>query len=76
LPQQVEVFVLMQKNIRVISMDRDAICPRPEDMVDTKGWLRPRLWGHEAVLPVKPAGPGLWESLGEKRKSNKNKHKI
>jgi tRNA(Ile2) C34 agmatinyltransferase TiaS len=76
LPEQVEVFVLMQKNIRVISVDRDACCPRPEDMVDTKGWLRPRLWGHEAVLPVKPAGSGLWESLGEKRKSNKNKHKV
>jgi hypothetical protein len=76
LPEQVEVFVLMQKNIRVISLDRDACCPRPEDMVDTKGWLRPRLWGHEAVLPVKPAGSGLWESLGEKRNPNKNKHKV
>jgi len=25
------------------------------------------------VLPVKPAGPGLWESLGEKRNPNKQK---
>ena len=73
-PDQVAVSELMQKNIRVISLDRDACCPSPEDMVNTKGWLRPRLWGKEAVLPVKPAGKNLWESLGEKR--NHDKHKI
>lgn len=76
LPEQVAVSALQQKNIRVISLDRDACCPRPEDMVNTKGWLRPRLWGNSAVLPVKPAGTGLWESLGEKRNPNKNKHKV
>ncbi|MFA5324528.1 MAG: hypothetical protein WC373_17760, partial [Smithella sp.] len=72
-PGQVAVLDLLQKNIRVVSLDRDACCPRPEDIVDTKGWLRPRLWGHSAVLPVKPAGTGLWESLGEKRNPNKQK---
>lgn len=72
-PDQVTVNDLMQKNIRVISLDRDACCPRPEDILFTKGWLRPRLWGHEVVLPVKPAGAGLWESLGEKRNPKKQK---
>lgn len=73
-PGQVPVSALLQKNIRVVSLDRDACCPLPEDMVNTKGWLRPRLWGHEAVLPVKPAGNGLWESLGEKRNPDKHKN--
>ncbi|HNZ64595.1 MAG TPA: hypothetical protein PKJ10_02055 [Smithella sp.] len=72
-PDQVAVAQLLQKNIRVISLDRDACCPRPEDLVKTKGWLRPRLWGHDVVLPVKPAGAGLWESLGEKRNPDKKK---
>ncbi len=72
-PENVAVAVLQQHNIRVISLDRDACCPRPEDVVNTKGWLRPRLWGNEAVLPVKPAGAGLWESLGEKRNPDKKK---
>ena len=72
-PDRVAVSDLMQKGIRVVSLDRDAGCPRPEDRVDTKGWLRPRLWGHVVVLPVKPAGVGLWESLGEKRNPNKQK---
>ena len=72
-PDEVTVSALLQKNIRVISLDRDACCPCPEDMVNTKGWLRPRLWGHEAVLPVKPTGNGLWENLGEKRNPDKKK---
>ncbi len=71
----VSVNALMRKGIRVVSLDRDACCPRPEDMVNTKGWLRPRLWGHEAVLPIAPVGPGQWESLGEKRKKDRPKTK-
>jgi len=73
-PDRIVVSELLQKGIRVVSLDRDASSPRPEDRVDTKGWLRPRLWGHEVVLPVKPAGIGLWESLGEKRNPNKQKN--
>ena len=67
LPERPTVAALEQKGIRVVSLDRDAFCPRRDDVVFTKGWLRPRLWGNEAVLPVKPLGPGLWESMGEKR---------
>ncbi len=74
IPNQVRVNQLMQKGIRVVSLDRDACCPCPEDMVDTKGWLRPRLWGHAVVLPVKPTDAGRWESLGEKRNPNKQKN--
>lgn len=73
LPGRLTVNELTKKSIRVVSLDRDAGCPRPDDWVDTKDWLRPRLWGHEVVLPVKPAGAGLWESLGEKR-NPKQKH--
>jgi hypothetical protein len=70
-PDLVPVVALQSNGIRVVSLDRDAICPGPNDHVNTKGWLRPRLWGHEVVLPVLPVGPGLWESLGEKRNKNK-----
>ena len=74
-PDLVSVAALVQKGIRVISLDRDACQPTAEDEVYTKGWLRPRLWGHEAALPVNPAGPGRWESLGEKRNKNKSMKK-
>jgi len=72
-PDRVAVSELIQKGMRVVSTDRDACCPHPGDMVNTKGWLRPRLWGHEVVLPVQPSGTGRWESLGEKRNPNKQK---
>ncbi len=71
----VSVSTLMQNGIRVVSLDRDACCPRPDDEVYTKRWLRPRLWGNEAVLPVNPAGPGRWESPGGKRNKDKQKTK-
>jgi hypothetical protein len=51
----------------VVSNDRDARVPAPEDLVHTKGWLRPRLWGKRAVLLVAPIEEGVWESIGEKR---------
>lgn len=70
-PDTVSVGELASKGIQVVSLDRDAICPAPGDPVRTKGWLRPRLWGQEAVLPVIQLGPGCWESIGEKRKKDK-----
>jgi hypothetical protein len=66
-PNIVTVGQLEERGICVVSMDRDAVSPRPEDRVDTKGWLRPRLLGHRAVLPVLPSGDGLWYTLWEKR---------
>jgi len=69
-PNQVSVAALAQSGISVVSLDRDAICPQPDDTVFTKGWLRPRFWGQRAVLPVVPTGKGRWESLGSKRGKN------
>ncbi|OPY05663.1 MAG: hypothetical protein A4E66_02393 [Syntrophus sp. PtaB.Bin001] len=70
-PVEVSVSTLTQCSISVVSLDRDAIVPHPEDTVFTKGWLRPRLWGQEAVLPVVQKGKGEWEILGGKREKNK-----
>lgn len=61
--------------IRLVSLDRDAVCPRPSDKIYTKNWLRPRLLGHEAALLIRRVDEGVWESLGEKRKQDKQKTK-
>jgi tRNA(Ile2) C34 agmatinyltransferase TiaS len=63
----IRVMELERSNIVVVSNDRDARVPGPEDIVHTKGWLRPRLWGKRAVLLVAPIEEGVWESIGEKR---------
>ena len=57
--------------IQVISLDRDARIPAPDDMIDTSGWLRPRLLAGRPVLPVAEKGPHHWESLGRKRSTNR-----
>jgi hypothetical protein len=68
IPDQLRVGELEERGIRVVSLDRDAVVPGEADVVDTQGWLRPRLWGGGAVLPVQMRGNNLWESIGAKRK--------
>lgn len=70
LPEGVRVSELEKLNILAVSLDRDGQVPAPGDVVHTKGWLRPRLWGNRPVLPVVPRENGVWESLGEKRRKS------
>jgi len=69
-PERVSVSELEGLNIFTVSLDRDSRVPAPEDIVVTKGWLRPRLWGSRAVLAVMPRENGVWESLGGKRQKD------
>ncbi|MCE5335663.1 MAG: hypothetical protein LLG06_13850 [Desulfobacteraceae bacterium] len=70
-PDALKVSELQNAGITVVSLDRDGQCPAPEELVRTKGWLRPRLWGGRPVLPVMPEGTGVWESPGGKRGKKK-----
>jgi tRNA(Ile2) C34 agmatinyltransferase TiaS len=72
----VRVLELERSNILVVSSDRDARVPAPEDLVYTKGWLRPRLLGKRAVLLVTPRDEGVWESLGERRNKSKESPEV
>ena len=69
-PDMVAVSELEKYGIRIVSLDRDAMVPHPEDIVYTKGWLRPRLWGQKPILPVLNRGKNMWETIGEKRKKS------
>ena len=66
-PDIVAVSELEKYGIVVVSLDRDAMVPDPQDIIYTKGWLRPRLWGKKPILPVLCRGKNMWESVGEKR---------
>ncbi|MGB8274416.1 MAG: hypothetical protein WCF16_04000 [Alphaproteobacteria bacterium] len=77
-PDLVSVSDLDRSGIGVVSVDRDATVPAPGDLVDTGGWLRPRLWAGAPVLPVTSDGAGLWRTVGRKERSEKpdgGKHK-
>jgi hypothetical protein len=65
-PAEVSVSDLEKAGIIVVSVDRDAQTPASGDIINTDGWLRPRLWGGKPILPVMLNEKNLWESLGKK----------
>lgn len=67
-PDAVPVRDLETAGIRVISMDRDALVPAPDDVVETEGWLRPRLMASSPVLPVTALPHRRWKAMGIKHK--------
>ncbi|MEJ2024923.1 MAG: hypothetical protein P8Y00_07885 [Deltaproteobacteria bacterium] len=69
--ETVTIDELRQADIRVMSLERDAQPPAPDDRVHTQNWLRPRLWENRAVLLASRTDQGLWESLGKKHKKSK-----
>jgi hypothetical protein len=67
LPDSMTVNELESMGIRVISLDRNASIPKPDDVVITNSWVRPRLWGGKPVLPVISVGERLWQIAGKTR---------
>jgi tRNA(Ile2) C34 agmatinyltransferase TiaS len=74
LPAQMKVSELSALGIRVVSLDRDACIPAPQERVATNGWVRPRLLGGEPVLWVRPAGSGAWENCDHRKRHSRDKH--
>lgn len=68
-PDKVSTSDLEQAGIAVVSVDREAKVPSPGDRIDTRGWLRPRLWGGRPVLPVVPGEDHSWVMVGEKNRN-------
>jgi tRNA(Ile2) C34 agmatinyltransferase TiaS len=64
----VKVSDLEARGIHVLSVDRNALVTGPDDIVDTRDWIRPRLWGGAAVLPVESCGHGSWRCTSGKNK--------
>ncbi len=67
LPDKVRVSEIEAIGIRVLPMERDAMVPSGTDVVDTGGWLRPRCWGGQPILPVRSIGNEHWQVLGKKK---------
>jgi hypothetical protein len=77
LPHDLSVDDLDRLGMKVVSLDRDAAIPGPDHRVQTRGWLRPRLWGGRAVVPVMPVGDRRWVVLGKrKRRTTEEKDRI
>jgi len=70
IPPEMEVAALMQCGIIPVSVEDDGPVPGPKDIVVSSGWLRPRLRGGSAVLPVVHQGSAIWECVDKKTKSS------
>jgi len=66
--QTVTVAELEAEGMHVLSIDRNALATGKNDIIDTQGWLRPRLWGGMPVVPVESCGHGHWKAVGGKNK--------
>jgi hypothetical protein len=75
LPDEVSVSELNNMGIKVVSTERDAEVPAPNDTVTTNGWLRPRLLGNLPVLLVSPLETGQWQNIYRKRRKIKDPSK-
>ncbi|MGD9948888.1 MAG: hypothetical protein AB7U29_10465 [Desulfobulbus sp.] len=64
----VTVAELEAEGMHVLSIDRNALATGKNDVVDTQGWLRPRLWAGRPVVPVEACGHGRWKAVGGKNK--------
>lgn len=64
----VTVADLEAEGMHVLSIDRNALATGKNDIVDTQGWLRPRLWAGRPVVPVESCGHGHWKAVGGKGK--------
>jgi hypothetical protein len=74
MPPELRVEELEAYGIRVMSMDRDAVVPKPGERVVTKSWVRPRLMAGQPVLTVVQQAPGIWETMGGRRGRNNGGH--
>jgi hypothetical protein len=73
MPDIISVKDLESFGVKVVSLDRDASTPKPDEIVITNSWVRPRLLGREPVLMVVERGKRIWENIGQKRhKRNHN----
>ena len=63
-PNVVSVGELLAEGMIVLPVDRNVESAKPDDLVDTRGWLRPCLWGGRPAVPVLRVEPGLWQAIG------------
>ncbi len=59
-PDVVRIGDLEAAEMLILPVDRNVVMPAPDDVLDTQEWLRPRLWGGRACVPVVHDGPGRW----------------
>lgn len=59
-----------ENGIEIISVSRHSSFPQDYEMLDNKGWLRPRLFMGKAILPITLNENSIWEAVGYHKKQD------
>jgi hypothetical protein len=57
---------LERAGMTLVPIDRNVMMPKASDVLDTQGWLRPRLVGGRAVVPVVNTGTASWMAVAKR----------
>jgi len=68
----VSVADLENAGMLVVPIDRNVISPKPDDRVDTGSWVRPRLLGGRAIIPVEYESEGNWTHVVRRMPKKQN----
>lgn len=68
----VTVADLEAADMLVVPIDRNVISPKPGDLVDTGSWVRPRLIGGRAIMPVQYESEGRWAHVVRRMPKQQN----
>lgn len=66
-PQRVPVGTLEADGMVLLPLDRDGALPKASDLLDSEGWLRPRLWGGRPAVPALFVEDGLWRAAAPRK---------
>lgn len=70
LPNPIRADQLLAHGIQPVSLDRDASVIPADAVINSNGWLSPRLWGGRPVQPVQLEN-GAWVSMGKRPREAK-----
>jgi hypothetical protein len=65
LPKPPTIRDIEAKGIRVMPLENEPCVLPAETVVETKGWISPRLWGGAATLPLRWQD-GAWRAIGKR----------
>ena len=71
--ENVKAGELRENGIELLSVNRQAEFPLDDDIIETDGWLRPRLWNGGAIVPVHQIDEKRWIIVGKFTEINRKK---
>lgn len=63
---EASVQAVEDTGVMIVTLDRNVVQPKPADIIEFDGWLRPVMIGGRPCLPLTKTAEGLWHALSKK----------